>query len=103
MTDYRLAFNGLIQEATTNALKGRIATILEKQDYNSLTVMFSSSGGNCAQGLSLYNFIRSLPVQIRMHASGVVESMAVPVFVAGHIRTSSPLSRFFFHAYDFGF
>jgi ATP-dependent protease ClpP protease subunit len=38
-----------------------------------------------------------------MHAIGHVGSMAVPVFLAGHVRTCTPFSRFFFHAYDWGF
>jgi ATP-dependent protease ClpP protease subunit len=103
MTDFRLVFNGGIEETPANALRARIAQILERPDCQSLTILFSSSGGSCAQGLSLYNFIRALPKPIRMHAIGVVESMAVPVFLSGHERTCSPLSRFFFHTYDYGF
>ncbi|MGA7327661.1 MAG: ATP-dependent Clp protease proteolytic subunit [Rhodomicrobium sp.] len=65
--------------------------------------MFSSEGGSTDQGLALYNFIRALPIPVHTHAAGHVGSIAVPVFLAGHKRTASPLSRFFFHAYDWTF
>jgi ATP-dependent protease ClpP protease subunit len=103
MTDYRLVFNGSLYEVQANALRNRVAVILEKPDCDSLTIVFSSQGGSTDQGLALYNFIRALPVPIHLHAAGHVGSMAVPVFLAGHKRTCSPFSRFFFHAYDWGF
>lgn len=101
--EYRLVFNGSLYEAQANALRHRIAVIIERPDFQSLTIMFSSEGGSTDQGLSLYNFIRALPIQVHMHASGHVGSMAVPVFLAGHKRTCTPYSRFFFHAYDWSF
>ncbi len=100
---YRLVFNGSIYEASANALRNRIATIFERQDYESLTVLFSSEGGSTDQGLALYNFIRALNRPIHMHAVGHVGSTAILVFLAGHKRTCTPFSRFFFHAYDWGF
>jgi len=103
MTLYRLSFNGLLHEQSTNALKERIAQIIEQSDFESLTIIFASEGGSTDQGISLYNFLRSLPVPIHMHAVGHVGSMAIPVFLAGHSRTCTPYSRFFFHAYDCGF
>jgi ATP-dependent protease ClpP protease subunit len=101
--DFRLVFNGSLYEQQTNVLRSRVATILERQDCESLTVIFNSEGGSTDQGLALYNFIRALPKPIHMHAGGHVGSMAVPAFVAGHRRTCSPYSRFFFHAYDWAF
>ncbi|MFH1158321.1 MAG: ATP-dependent Clp protease proteolytic subunit [Pseudomonadota bacterium] len=103
MTLYRLSFNGILHEQSTNALRNRIVQIIEQSDFESLTIIFASEGGSTDQGLSLYNFLRSLPVPIHMHAVGHVGSMAIPVFLAGHKRTCTPSSRFFFHTYDWGF
>jgi ATP-dependent protease ClpP protease subunit len=100
---FRLVFNSSLYEAQCNNLRSRVATILERADCESLTLIFSSEGGSTDQGLSLYNFFRALPVKIHFHAVGHVGSMAVPVFLAGHRRSCSPFSRFFFHAYDWGF
>lgn len=103
MTAFRLSFNGHIYEVQANALQNRIAQILERQDYESLTILFASEGGSTDQSLSLYNFIQSLPVPIHIHAVGHVGSASIPAFVSGHKRTCTPYSRFFFHAYDWGF
>ena len=67
------------------------------------SILFASEGGSTDQALSLHNFIKSLPIAIQMHAVGHVGSSAIPVFLAGHTRTCAPFSRFFFHAYDWGF
>jgi ATP-dependent protease ClpP protease subunit len=103
MTHYRLGFNGSLYEKQANALRGRIAQIFEQRDYESLIILFSSEGGSTDQGLSLYNFFRELPRPIHLHAVGHVGSIAVPAFLGGHKRTCVPYSRFFFHAYDWGF
>jgi ATP-dependent protease ClpP protease subunit len=100
---YRLSFNGPIQEVPTNALRSRVAQIFELPDCESLTVLFASEGGNTDQALSLYNFIRELPREIRFHAVGHVGSAAIPVYLAAHRRTCAPFSRFFFHVYDWTF
>ena len=100
---YRLSFNGQIFERQANALRDRTAAILERPDYESLTILFASEGGSTDHALSLYNFIQALPVPIHMHAMGHVGSSAIPVFLGGHERTCTPFSRFFFHAYDWGF
>lgn len=106
MTDkieYRLVFGSNIHLAEANNLRARICQILERSDFGTLVIMFSSEGGSTDQSLALFNFIRQLPVPVRMHAVGHVGSAAVPVFLAASRRTCAPLARFFFHEYDWGF
>ena len=101
--NYRLVFNGPIKTSPGNALRARVANILEQADFESLTIVFSSEGGDTREGLALYNFFRSLPEPVRMHGAGHVDSMAVPVFLAGATRTCSPSSRFYFHPFSWTF
>ena len=101
--EYRLVFGSGINLETANNLRSRICQILERPDFGSLVIMFSSEGGSTDQSLALFNFISQLPVSVRMHAVGHVGSAAIPVFLAGTRRTSSLLARFFFHEYDWGF
>ena len=106
MTDkveYRLGFGSNINLAEANSLRSRICEILERPDFGSLVIMFSSEGGSTDQSLALFNFIDQLPVPVRMHALGHVGSAAIPVFLAGSTRTCAPFARFFFHEYDWGF
>lgn len=103
MTKYNLSFSADLNPEAAAKLRNRIAQILERMDFDSLTLLFSSVGGSTAESLYLYNFIRALPQPIHMHGVGHIGSSAVPVFLAGHKRTCTPFSRFFFHAYDWGF
>ena len=106
MTDkveYRLGFGSDINLAEANNLRSRICGILERPDFGSLVIMFSSDGGSPDQSLALFNFISQLPVPVRMHAVGHVGSASIPVFLAGSRRTSSPMARFLFHEYNWEF
>jgi ATP-dependent Clp protease protease subunit len=100
---YRLVFNGPINETPCNALRHRIASILERPDFDDLSLLFSSDGGNTDNSMALYNFIRTLPMPVNIHAMGHVGSAAVPVFLAGAKRTCAPISRFFLHEYGWTF
>jgi ATP-dependent protease ClpP protease subunit len=100
---FRLNFNANIALDSANQLRSRVATILAQPTFGALTIVFSSEGGSTDQSLSLYNFLRELPVALHMHAIGHVGSASLPVFLAADIRTCTPLSRFFIHEYDWGF
>jgi ATP-dependent protease ClpP protease subunit len=76
---------------------------LSQNDFGSLTILFSSEGGSTDQALSLYNFLRQLPVPVHMHATGHVGSSAVLLFLAADKRTAAKEARFFLHEYDWGF
>ena len=69
-TEYRLTFGVNINLESANLLRHRIATILERGDFGSLTILFSSDGGSTDHSLELFNFISQLPVEIHMHGMG---------------------------------
>lgn len=100
---HRVYFRAGIYQPATGQFAATIANILARPDCDDLTVLFSSEGGSTDEGFALYNFIRALKRPIHFHAIGHVGSMGLPVFMAAHQRTCSPLSRFFFHTYDWGF
>jgi ATP-dependent protease ClpP protease subunit len=102
-TEYRLTFGVNINIDSANNLRGRIATILERGDFGSLVILFSSERGSTDHSLEHFNFISQLPVEIHIHGMGHIGSSAVPVFLAGTRRTCSTFARFFFHQYDWGF
>jgi ATP-dependent protease ClpP protease subunit len=102
-TEFWLSFAANICQEQANHLRTRVATILERQDFGSLVILFSSDGGSTDQSLALHNFLIGLPVPVHMHAMGHIGSASIPVYLAGCKRTAAPLSRFFFHEYDWGF
>jgi ATP-dependent protease ClpP protease subunit len=69
----------------------------EKEIY----ILLSSSGGMVAAGVTLHNYIRSLPVKVIMHNIGLVDSVANVVFLAGSERYAVPHSSFLFHGVGF--
>jgi ATP-dependent protease ClpP protease subunit len=57
----------------------------------------TSMGGYVADGIFLYNHIRSLPLKVAMHNSGSVSSIAVAVFLAAAERYCSAHAMFMIH------
>lgn len=71
--------------------------IIEKARPDAIYFSFSSPGGSVAAGITLYSFLRGLPVKIIMHNVGSIDSIATAVFVAGDIRFACNHSTFLFH------
>ena len=103
MTEYRLTFPHGINIDTANTLRTGIIEVMHQDDFGSLTILFSSSGGSTEQSISLYNFIRQIRTPIHMHAVGHVGSSAFPIFLAADKRTSAEHARFFLHEYTWTF
>src|SRR5215467_10757045 len=59
-----------IDESKTKALMAICSDIVAKQKPHTLYFLFSSMGGSVNAGITLYNFLRSLPVEIIMHNNG---------------------------------
>jgi ATP-dependent protease ClpP protease subunit len=113
----RMAGKPLIAEAITPEAKkiiylyyydqidpGRVKTIMaiingiimeEKPD--TIYFLFSSNGGAISSGVTLYNFLKSLPVDLIMHNIGAINSIANVIFLAGKERYASPHTTFLFH------
>ncbi len=47
--------------------------------------------------MTLYNFLRALPVTVNTHNIGNVDSIGNAIFLAGKTRKASPHSTFMFH------
>ena len=59
---------------------------LEKESKKPINMLFSSIGGNCYDGLALYDRIRRSECEIITTATGLVASMSVLLFLAGDYR-----------------
>jgi ATP-dependent protease ClpP protease subunit len=76
--------------------------ILEQLQPEALYFSFSSPGGNVAAGITLYSFLRGLPIEIIMHNTGSVDSIATAIFLAGDKRYACQHSTFLFHGVAVG-
>jgi ATP-dependent Clp protease protease subunit len=91
-----LNYNHGIDQEKTNALIA-IFNNLVNNGYEEVHFLINSGGGEVNAGISLYNYIKSLPIKIIMHNMGMVASIANVVFLAGEERYACPHATFLFH------
>jgi len=68
-----------------------------RQGAKKMGLLISSPGGDVFQGLSAYNFLRGVPMEITTHNFGSADSIGVILFCAGSRRLSVPHARFLLH------
>lgn len=68
-----------------------------QQGASEINIHVSSPGGDFMAGLTAYNYLKSIPITIRTHNIGSVDSVANIIFLAGSERYSNQVSRFFLH------
>ncbi|MCC6740682.1 MAG: ATP-dependent Clp protease proteolytic subunit [Planctomycetia bacterium] len=64
-------------------------------------LLISSFGGNVASGISTYNVLRSLPIELHTYNMGNIDSIANILFLAGKVRHAVPHATFMFHGVGF--
>jgi len=64
---------------------------------STLHLLFQSTGGLIGDGISLYNFLRTLPIELYMYNTGSVYSIAVLGYLAGKYRYVSANGSFMIH------
>jgi len=97
-----LSFSGEITSQLSSSFRAALSEAVN-DGAREVTVLFSSAGGSTDEAISLFTFLRALPVRITMHACGVVGSVAVPVFLAAASRFASSNACFFLHQYAWTF
>ena len=86
-----------IDDKKVRGLMGICADIISKAKPKTLYFLLSSSGGLVDAGITLYNYLRALPIEIVMHNTGSIDSIANVVFLAAERRLASKHSSFLFH------
>ena len=95
-----ISFNSVINPVTSQVFMATLANSINK-NHSEINVLLSTPGGSVTQGLTLYNFIRALPIPITMYNIGNVNSIGNLVFQAGNRRIAAPESSFMFHGVGF--
>src|SRR5713101_5441023 len=60
-------------------------------------VLFQSAGGYVGDGVFLYNFFRTIPIQLTLYNVGQVSSAGVIAYLGAKGRKTSPRATFMFH------
>lgn len=98
-----IKFFAPVNEVSANALMNVLDQAIN-QGVNNVTLLISTPGGSVFHGLSLYNYLRGLPLQkLTTHNFGSVDSIGVVMYCAGQERFSSPQARFLIHGVSAGF
>jgi ATP-dependent Clp protease protease subunit len=74
-----------------------------KRKYDKLYLFMNSVGGNLDDGLALFGFLRSLPVEVTTINVGLIASIAIAPFLAGKKRIALPNARFHFHDFEWNY
>lgn len=97
-----IQFFAPVIDVTINALMDAIDQKM-KQGMKEFIILISSPGGSVLHGLSAYNYLKGLPVQITTHNFGSVDSIGVVLYCGGSKRLSVPQARFLLHGVSYGF
>ena len=93
-------FSAEINSNTSEALMNFLADQINKGERE-FYILISSPGGSTTDGITLYNFINSLPGKVIMHNVGIIDSIANVIFLASKERYATPHSSFLFHGVAF--
>jgi ATP-dependent Clp protease protease subunit len=89
-------FHAAINQFTSQNLMAAITQKLAAgTDY--FYILLSTGGGEVQSGMTVYNFLRSVPARITMHNTGNVDSIGNAIFLAADERYACAHSTFMFH------
>lgn len=89
-------FTGIIEPGSATRITSAL-NVSVNDGCDEIYLCFSSFGGHVADGVFLYNHIRSLPVPVTIHNTGTVASIAAAVYVAAERRFCSEHGIFMIH------
>ncbi len=92
-----------INDVKVKAIMASLSDIISREKPDTIYWLFSSPGGNVDAGITLYNYLRALPVEIIMHNTGNIDSIANVVFLSADIRYTCVHSSFLFHGIVWNF
>jgi len=100
-TVYIKFFSG-VDGNSINALMNIIDKEIEK-GTKKIVLLISSPGGTVFHGISMYNYLTGIPIEVETHNFGSVDSIGVVIYLAGTKRYSVPDARFLIHAVQANF
>jgi len=97
-----VSFSADINPQTTEVLLGNIAHLIG-QGFRKIHLLLSTPGGSVSHGITIFNVLRGMPIELVTHNVGNVDSIGTVVFLAGALRYSCSQATFMQHGVAFGF
>jgi ATP-dependent Clp protease protease subunit len=89
-------FSGTIDQMSLPRLFAAFNLAVNNKVEN-VHLLFQSTGGMIADGISLYNYLNALPINLFMYNTGSVQSVAVIAYLAGTVKYVSRHANFMIH------
>jgi len=103
-------YSGPINHPASTKLRNVLCGAANERDqktgavkFDKLNLYMSSHGGSLDDGMSIYGFLRSFPLELTTINTGMVASIAILPFLAGKNRIALPHSLFHFHDYEMNY
>jgi ATP-dependent protease ClpP protease subunit len=93
---FYIKFFAPVMQDSINALMQIVDRKLA-QGAKKMGLLISTPGGDVFHGLSAYNYLKGIPLEITTHNFGSADSIGVVLFCAGSRRLSVPHARFLLH------
>jgi ATP-dependent protease ClpP protease subunit len=94
--EHFVKFYAPVTQNTSIQLQQIIEQLL-RQGLQKCHLLLSTPGGSVHDGISLYNFLKGIPVEVCTYNFGSVDSIGVVIFCAGAKRYSVQIARFLLH------
>jgi ATP-dependent Clp protease, protease subunit len=97
MADIQIMLTGNVNQQSINQL---LAQVTQRVGTGSRSVLLalSTPGGEVYWGVTAYNFLRGLGIEVITHNFGQVDSIGGPIYLAGEKRLSVSQGRFLIHS-----
>lgn len=95
--DEYFTFAGDINAGTVQAIMATLSFASNKEPQPHVHVLFQSNGGVISDGIALYNYFRSLPLDLTLYNVGGVLSIATIVYLGAARRKVSTHATFMVH------
>jgi ATP-dependent Clp protease, protease subunit len=90
------AFCGGIEQATAQKFVNSLAIAMGAK-VKHVHLLFQTAGGYVGDGVFLYNFFRSIPIEMTLYNVGQISSAGVTAYLGGKIRKTSKTATFMLH------
>ena len=92
-----ISFSAELCPQTIEPLLSAILTHASKPETTSLTLLFSTPGGSVSSAMHVYHVLGGLPKPLTTHNVGDLQSIGLPIFLAGQTRYACRHASFTFH------
>jgi ATP-dependent protease ClpP protease subunit len=93
-------FSAIVDQHSTDTLMNALVAAFN-QGVRDVHLLISTAGGAIMNGMTLFNFLRGLPIRLTTHNVGNVDSIGNVIFLAGQTRYACAHSTFMFHGVAF--